>query len=104
MSSNDQQLVDAILHLKSQLATLTKARDQSQWRYDQLLTQLRDQYGLDSADAALAEADRLDEEAATMEKDIESRLTHIRTTYASLLALADELGRGDGEGGVGNGR
>jgi len=61
--------------VRETLAARQRELDRLEGRRDALLKSLKDEFGLDSPEAAEQEADRLDAELAELEKDLGARLT-----------------------------
>jgi len=68
-------LLGRLKKVRETLAARQRELDRLEGRRDALLKSLKDEFGLDSPEAAEKEADRLDAELAELEKDLGARLT-----------------------------
>jgi len=68
-------LLGRLKKVRETLAARQRELDRLEGRRDALLKSLKDEFGLDSPEAAEQEADRLDAELAELEKDLGARLT-----------------------------
>jgi len=70
-------LLGRLKTVRETLASRQRELDRLEGRRDALLKSLKDEFGLDSPEAAEAEADRLDAELKELEKDLGARLDEL---------------------------
>jgi predicted nucleic acid-binding Zn-ribbon protein len=78
-----------LTNLKSRITTLAKQRDKAEWEMNRIKSELHEKFGLDSIEAAEAEANRLKTEAVELETYLKESINTIHEQYGDLLKLAD---------------
>lgn len=79
----------SLTNLKSRITTLAKQRDKAEWEMNRIKSELHEKFGLDSIEAAEAEANRLSTEATELETYLKESIGAIHEQYGDLLKLAD---------------
>ncbi len=78
-------MTDTIARLKAvraELSSRQRERDRLEGQRDALLKSLKDEFGLDTVEAAEAEADRLDADLAKQEQALETGLADLEKQMA----------------------